>query len=284
MIRICFILFAVLLVVFHGFALQEPIIETPGNLPKNSKSEGDERISKLAEEVRENKAAFVKNLARNPLRVFEGKVVDLSHFAQGKKPGDFPSTDLRSQLRIVTGKVVSSTKEGLFLADVNLSPDGRVFFKNYPESVAIGVYVNAWGRASGSHEYQTPGGKMDMAPAYDFGTVPDKAQLAEFQEEQLQEERQRNERMKQEQAKAGAARLKITEEKEKQAAAKDASLLKFQMEQAEKGLPTFQYEMGLRYLEGRGVERNAERGNEWLKKAVEGGVKEARSKMVDLDK
>ncbi len=63
----------------------------------------------------------------------------------------------------------------------------------------------------------------------------------------------------------------------------ERKVLEFQKQQAEKGSGYAQYEMGLRYLEGRGVEQDAIKGREWLEKAAQNGSSEAKRKLQALD-
>ncbi len=63
----------------------------------------------------------------------------------------------------------------------------------------------------------------------------------------------------------------------------ERKVLEFQKQQAEKGSSYAQYEMGLRYLEGRGVEQDAAKGREWLEKAAQNGSSEAKRKLQTLE-
>jgi hypothetical protein len=63
----------------------------------------------------------------------------------------------------------------------------------------------------------------------------------------------------------------------------ERKVLEFQKQQAEKGSGYAQYEMGLRYLEGRGVEQDAAKGREWLEKAALNGNSDAQRKLKALD-
>jgi hypothetical protein len=60
-------------------------------------------------------------------------------------------------------------------------------------------------------------------------------------------------------------------------------LLGYQREQAEKGNPESQYAIGLRYLNGVGVEQNDVLAREWLEKASAGGNLRARAKLRELN-
>lgn len=63
----------------------------------------------------------------------------------------------------------------------------------------------------------------------------------------------------------------------------ERKVLEFQKQQAEKGSGYAQYEMGLRYLSGRGVEQDVAKGREWLEKAALNGNSDAQRKLKALD-
>jgi len=63
----------------------------------------------------------------------------------------------------------------------------------------------------------------------------------------------------------------------------ERKVLEFQKQQAEKGSGYAQYEMGLRYLEGRGVEQDTAKGREWLEKAAQNGNSDAQRKLKALE-
>ena len=57
----------------------------------------------------------------------------------------------------------------------------------------------------------------------------------------------------------------------------------FETKLAEGGTAWAQYELGLRYLKGNGVEKNAETGRSWLEKAARNGDEKAVQKLAELD-
>jgi hypothetical protein len=61
-------------------------------------------------------------------------------------------------------------------------------------------------------------------------------------------------------------------------------LVEFQKQQAAKGFPPSQYVLGIRYLEGIGVEKNAAKGKELLNKAAAQGHLNARDKIREIEK
>jgi len=63
----------------------------------------------------------------------------------------------------------------------------------------------------------------------------------------------------------------------------ERKVLEFHIRQAEAGSARFQYELGLRYLEGRGVELDPAKGREWLEKSAAGGNEDAVMKIKGLE-
>lgn len=64
----------------------------------------------------------------------------------------------------------------------------------------------------------------------------------------------------------------------------ERKVLEFQIYQAARGSGYAQYELGSRYLEGRGVEKDPIKGREWLEKAAKNGNKDAINKLEALDR
>lgn len=60
-------------------------------------------------------------------------------------------------------------------------------------------------------------------------------------------------------------------------------LLGYQREQAEKGNPESQYAMGVRYLNGTGVDQSDTLARQWLEKASAGGNLKARAKLREMN-
>ena len=73
---------------------------------------------------------------------------------------------------------------------------------------------------------------------------------------------------------------------EKTQAEKDETLRKtieFQKKRAEEGSPSAQYDLGMRYLEGNGVEKNLELARKWLGEAAKNGSETAAKKLAQID-
>jgi hypothetical protein len=263
-------------------ALDSPDKSKPEVRRTISSQESDARIAKLAAEVRENKEAFLNQLSKNPIRSFDGKWIDLVLFSRGKKSAEYAKTDPRGRLRIINGKVISSDGNGTLLLSVDWDPEGKVFLKNYPEKVEAGMTVAAWAMEYGSHGYTSPSGTAGKLTIYDYGNLPDEKQMEMFQAELAKDKLLEEQSLKEKEAQAAALKLKQEEENSKRTVSREASLLRFQMMQAENGLPTFQYELGLRYLKGDGLERNETKALEWFRMAAAGGNKDAEKKLAEL--
>jgi hypothetical protein len=60
--------------------------------------------------------------------------------------------------------------------------------------------------------------------------------------------------------------------------------IQFQMKQAEQGAPTAQYDLGMRYLNGDGVEKNLELAEKWFQASATNGNSLAAKKLEELKK
>ena len=58
----------------------------------------------------------------------------------------------------------------------------------------------------------------------------------------------------------------------------------YQKKRAEEGSATSQYDLGMRYLKGDGLEKNLELARKWLTKSADGGNSQAKEKLSNLDK
>lgn len=64
----------------------------------------------------------------------------------------------------------------------------------------------------------------------------------------------------------------------------DRKVLEFHKRRAVEGSPHAQYSLGIRYLEGNGVEKNETTAREWLKKSAQNGSEQAKKKLAELDR
>jgi len=67
-------------------------------------------------------------------------------------------------------------------------------------------------------------------------------------------------------------------------AATEVRVINYQLEQAEKGLPSFQYEVGKRYLRGDGVEKDEAKARAWFEKSAAQGESLAVKALAELKK
>jgi hypothetical protein len=64
----------------------------------------------------------------------------------------------------------------------------------------------------------------------------------------------------------------------------DRRVVVFQKQRAEEGFPSAQYELGVRYLKGDGVEKDAMAARKWLSRAAKQGDAQAQRKLDELDR
>lgn len=62
----------------------------------------------------------------------------------------------------------------------------------------------------------------------------------------------------------------------------ERKVIEFQKKRAAAGSPSFQYELALRFLEGKGLEKDLEQAKYWLQKSAEGGSALAQNKLAEL--
>lgn len=65
--------------------------------------------------------------------------------------------------------------------------------------------------------------------------------------------------------------------------AEEAKKVQWQKERAEAGSASVQYDLGLRYLEGKGVEKDPALAKKWLKKSADQGNAKAKEKLAELE-
>jgi hypothetical protein len=71
-------------------------------------------------------------------------------------------------------------------------------------------------------------------------------------------------------------------EADRKKAERDAAILKFELENSEKGSDLYQYRVGLRYLNGNGVPKDLAKARDYLSKAAAQGNKEAAAELAKL--
>ena len=55
-------------------------------------------------------------------------------------------------------------------------------------------------------------------------------------------------------------------------------------ERAAEGSPSAQYELGLRYLQGDGLEKNEAEGRKWIEQSAKNDYTQAKKKLEELDR
>jgi TPR repeat protein len=80
------------------------------------------------------------------------------------------------------------------------------------------------------------------------------------------------------QAPATAADL---EQKQMEQSAEEKKKLQWQMERAEKGSDPSQYALGMRYLEGKGVEKDLKKARKWLTESAKQGNADAKKALTE---
>lgn len=133
---------------------------------------------------------------------------------------------------------------------------------NFNELIADGGFVTLIAKATGLIRYTTVQGAVATIDAYDCG-IP--ATAPEWFIEQQQQAAERARSLARERAVRATNDARRVVER----------VVRFQREQAEKGLPSFQYELGARYMNGDGVETNRALAVQWLQKAAAQGESRA---------
>lgn len=80
-----------------------------------------------------------------------------------------------------------------------------------------------------------------------------------------------------------AERRRIADEEARPARERTAKVISYQLTQASNGLPSFQYEIGKRYMRGDGVETNLTLARLWLQSACTNGLSEATNLLRQID-
>jgi hypothetical protein len=233
-----------------------------------------------ADEIEDKINALV---CRNPIRRSGGTIFDLqpafayeTNFAvrrlhQFERP--FPDW------KVVYGHVQQVLQDGLL---VRAKPtfgnvEGLIYLTNHPaESVIVdGNPVACFARENGRYQYVSVLGGGKTIPSFDYGSIPPKAEIDAALESSKRIEELRQERIRNAvQVHQSAAKQKLHEA--------DRRLLAFQMQQATNGNPSFQYELGLRYLSGNGVQGNTNEALRWLREAARRGYKPAEEKLKNI--
>jgi hypothetical protein len=172
-----------------------------------------------------------------------------------------------TQFRLIEGKTNKLTDPGWsFLQGTVFQNAGggmivsvggeHVFITQIP-AVADGQPCSAWAKEVGLYQYSTVAGSTRTIRKFDCG-LPVAAPATVVYREPI---------------------AQPLSDQEKSDLAK--RVLKYQSEQADKGLPSFEYIMGKRYLIGDGVTQNVGTARSWFEKAAAQGDSDAKKALTD---
>ena len=178
------------------------------------------------------------------------------------------------QTRNYLGHVVGSrTVPTQVQVGTEKAPGKKFILRNYPENLSptVGQTIQFTAMRVGTSDYNG-----DTLELWDYGTKPTQDELSRWRDEQA--ERQRAAETKLAQQREAAA--------EKAAAAKQATqvkVLKWHMEQAEKGDSFGLFRMGEHYRDGDGVPRDLDKAREYFTKAAAAGSPAAADALSKLN-
>lgn len=153
----------------------------------------------------------------------------------------------------LAGNVLQNVSGGMMV----MGNGERIFLERGPR-VADDLPFTAWAKDTGElYQYNTVGGSTKSIRRFDCGIVLTSAPVV---------------------LRAEPVRVLSPEEK----LAQNDRVLKYQMENAEKGLPSFQVIMGRRHLTGDGVPRDPVKAREFFDKAAAQGDTDAKSALTNF--
>jgi len=223
-----------------------------------------------------------RDFARNAIdldgrfREFDGKIADLFMYVDQIMPerlGPRKLADLGFDL--LSGRVVSVGKDGFLMRAEDHDGSPFVWIKNHPRQSQLidGSKVIVVALRSGIHQW---GG---TSAAFDVG----RPAPPEFVARMLKEISIREEAEKQTKV---AEVKKLADSKKSADEAKraeiEARVLNSLKSSASKGYDFAQYDLGIRYLEGRGVPKDRAEGKKLLEQAAAQGHKKAKAKLDEL--
>lgn len=153
----------------------------------------------------------------------------------------------------IQGTVAQNTYNGLHV----YTGSERILIANAP-ATADDQPFQGWAKEVGLHSYSTVGGSSSTIRKFDYGVPVQPPAQPVIRE-------------------APPRPLTIEEQ-----AAQGERILKYQFAEAEKGLPSFQYIVGRRYLNGDGVTQSVAQAKIWFNKAAEQGNTDARAALEKL--
>ena len=205
-------------------------------------------------------------------RIFDGKLIDVGPMAKKAIEGSIPGGDWFLVDGII-GQVVPGG--GLLVKDRGKSDaKNPIYVINYPheQSVVDGDRIKVFTKRSGRFTYNTASGAARTTEAFDCGKLPTPEQLQKLKEEF-------------EKTKADAAKTaeQINDQRRAEWEARrgetEKKAVEFQIKRANEGSAQAQYDLGMRYFNGDGVDVDIEKAVLWLSKAAEGGHSGAKQKI-----
>jgi hypothetical protein len=198
-----------------------------------------------------------------PFRRFDGQTVDMRPiFAAFAACADY------SGFEHIAGKTLQVFPTGALITDRAF---GLVFVENFPTAGLVDdARVRCLARPAGTYVYTSVQNARKTIPKYDFGVAEAEEKITAI----LTAEAIRQgkiQRAQQQQTKKTATELS------------DRALAN-QIKNATNGYGYAQYELGVRYLGGDGVEQNRERALHWLRAACTNGYTQASNKLVQIQR
>ena len=229
-------------------------------------------------------APMSQDMLMNPLRKRDGKLIDLRRKYQhqeayrrlsvaadaASEPNKTILLNRRDRMTkpliewdLKYGSVLSIADEGI-LIDFR---DDIFFLVNYPKQVISDQRIEVYAVEFGTYKYNTVGGSSRTVRSFDYGQLPTPEELAEIQRKGMEIAK----------AKAMAA----TKARDAKKAAADKRAVEFLKKRVAQGSASAAYKLGVRYLEGDGVETNKAEAVRLLTLAANEGDKKAQEKLKE---
>jgi len=224
--------------------------------------------------------AFFAGLAMElPYRLFDNTVMDLRGYSFAMRQG---MTEFENGWRLLGGTVAEKNDDGLYLRiDPRYFGNRRiVFIKGLPavNGLAANNSFGVIGRLNGVHKYNPNGGAEVAIEKYDFGHLPSDKMIDLVKDEAAKREAQIRQAMV---TKALDKEKKQTAKEVQKKAERDARVVAFLLKRVKDGSASAQYSLGLRHLDGDGVDKNRREGIRLLKASAKQGYARAKKKIAD---
>lgn len=212
-------------------------------------------------------------------RIHEGQAYDLRPVValyRGELKTSSPElTSLFLKWKQVRGKVISTIDGGVIVYD----RFDQTAFLEMPSSLSEvyvdGKNVNAVAAKVGIYQYTSVTGALRTVDRYAYGQL-DHAAYDAAVEKVDRAVAKREQRIKEAHAEAAAQKQNRLNEADRKA-------LEFQIKRAESGSASAQYDLALRYLEGKGVEVDTAKARLWLQKSAAQDYGPAKKKLLELE-